>query len=654
MTRSMRSLLTAAVVLAVALVSSPAFAARTLAVLPLVKGAGPEQYEGLGTALAGMLVSDLSTVPDLTLVERERLRDLLAEIHLGKSGFLDKKTARELGNGIGAEFLVTGSFSVVDGTFLMDTRLVQVESGKVLAAIDASGPARDFVAVEKDIVEDLLDRMEIRLSSGDRRKLLIETPTEDVDALASYGRGLDAQDLGDLEAARAAYRKAVERDPAFAQASAALAALRSRVEEETKSEYERMADAHTRARLDALAQLTPETERKKRFQDTIASKIDLSIRLELLRSTGQYCTLYAEQAHYLERTEGKATTFVDDLPAPDHFERYEQGRQRMGKRGEELGLTGKDEDVYGIGGMDLMSRTGFLGSPSGMLTWTSLSARSFSDDMAWSLARCHDPLVQESEWRRWMAWAEQRDLLDTPLSPRSKEPDPRTLRDAMELHLAWLLATHHGFDDRVAALTEGILARYPEGAPERFAILNAVKDVVTASEQRERRIATRMGLDAATLEAATVALVTRDAEALRLDVPFCAAVVHSANDWPKRQLDGYLEARERGLEQGIERSLNSLGSVVAPPLLARCYTSAEEPPLDLDGVVELVREALERVHPAGVEEQRCVKARADLAQEVTEERVATIRGWGETAWHGHARGWLWRVHSLRSQRCLTD
>src|SRR5687767_1567048 len=99
-----------------------AAAVFTLAILPLTKGAGSEEYAGLGKALAGMITTDLSQVEEIQLVERERLEDLLGEINLGKSGYVEGKTAQKLGKGLGAGYLVTGSYSIISNTFLINTR----------------------------------------------------------------------------------------------------------------------------------------------------------------------------------------------------------------------------------------------------------------------------------------------------------------------------------------------------------------------------------------------------------------------------------------------------------------------------------------------------------------------------------------------------
>lgn len=76
--------------------------ASTVAVLPLQQGAGGTAYEGLGRALAGMLTSDLSVAPGLTLVECAQLDALTTELALAESSFLDPATAQKLGRGLGA------------------------------------------------------------------------------------------------------------------------------------------------------------------------------------------------------------------------------------------------------------------------------------------------------------------------------------------------------------------------------------------------------------------------------------------------------------------------------------------------------------------------------------------------------------------------
>ena len=48
-----------------------------------------------------MLITDLSNVKSIQIVEREKLESLLKEIELGEGKFIDPNTAQKLGKGLG-------------------------------------------------------------------------------------------------------------------------------------------------------------------------------------------------------------------------------------------------------------------------------------------------------------------------------------------------------------------------------------------------------------------------------------------------------------------------------------------------------------------------------------------------------------------------
>lgn len=201
--------------------------AATVAVLPLQQGAGGVAYEGLGRALAGMLTTDLSVARGLTLVERAQLDALTTELALAESTFLDPATAQKLGNGLGAEFVVVGGYSVVGETFLLDARLVKVETGAVVRAADANGTVAAFVDVEKQLVTGLIEGLEVKLAEDSRARILAAAPTRTFDAFAAYGEGLARESAGKLPEAQAVFGEALAADPDFALAADSLLGLRS-------------------------------------------------------------------------------------------------------------------------------------------------------------------------------------------------------------------------------------------------------------------------------------------------------------------------------------------------------------------------------------------------------------------------------------------
>ena len=58
-----------------------------------------------------MLITDLSNVKFLKIVEREKLESLLKEIDLGDGKFIDPNTAQKSGKGLGAEYILRWLFS---------------------------------------------------------------------------------------------------------------------------------------------------------------------------------------------------------------------------------------------------------------------------------------------------------------------------------------------------------------------------------------------------------------------------------------------------------------------------------------------------------------------------------------------------------------
>lgn len=281
--------------------------AASVAVLPLDQGAGGAAYEGLGTALAGMITSDLSSAPGLTLVERSRLDALTAELELGKGAFVDPATAQKLGKGLGAEYVVLGSYSIVGETFVLDARMVSVASGTVARAHAANGTVAAFVDVEKALVSGLLDGLDVKLAEDARLKLLAAAPTRNFDAFAAYSEGVSAEKAGRVADARAAYAEALGADPSFREASTALGTLRLQLDGAASDRHRREKKARADL-LDKVVATFPEpTNGKDKKQQA-----GFLLRLLALQEQGRDCQRYAEMQRYLDTTGWKFSMENDE------------------------------------------------------------------------------------------------------------------------------------------------------------------------------------------------------------------------------------------------------------------------------------------------------------------------------------------------------
>ncbi|MEZ4321790.1 MAG: CsgG/HfaB family protein [Myxococcota bacterium] len=295
------------------LLALPAFGGRTVAVLPLEPGARSEAYEGLGLALSGMIVSDLARVEELELVERSRLDAVLSELELGRSGFVDPATAAQLGKGVGAEWVVVGSWSVVKERFVMDARAVSVGSGKVVAAADATGGIDDFVTVEKSLVEALLKRLKVAVTAGERRQILADAPTEDFAVVAEYGAGLQAELDGDYARARERFEAAAQQDPGFALAVERIRDLRERLEQDRATREDARKTAFDE-RFDAVFAKTPDEMGLTGRTDDPVALGTLALRFRMLTVRGKACQAAKEVRHFVDRHDGRFIEAEHPIP----------------------------------------------------------------------------------------------------------------------------------------------------------------------------------------------------------------------------------------------------------------------------------------------------------------------------------------------------
>lgn len=215
------------------LLCAPALAApRTLAIAYFDNDTGQAELDPLKKGLADMLITDLFGLDGLVVVEREKLNQVLAELSLSKSAFIDPRTAQKLGKGLAAQYLLTGAYTLGKGAMRVDARVLEVQSGKVVATQKVEGKQDEFFAIEKELVELLVKTLELKLGLKEKNGLQ-QNQTESWEAWRKYSAGLDARDRGDEARARTLFQAALEADPAYRRARSALEKARVLVARET-------------------------------------------------------------------------------------------------------------------------------------------------------------------------------------------------------------------------------------------------------------------------------------------------------------------------------------------------------------------------------------------------------------------------------------
>src|ERR1044071_5880735 len=157
---------------------------KSVAVLYFDNYTGKPDYDPLGKGIASMMISDLSSVPEIQLVERDRMQDLIKEIDAQHTKYFDSTTAVKVGKMVGAEYIVVGAFAALDPKMRIDTRVVRVETGQIVKTAQVSGDEDKFFDLEQKLANKLIDGLGIALSPEEQQKLASQQRANRVDAVS--------------------------------------------------------------------------------------------------------------------------------------------------------------------------------------------------------------------------------------------------------------------------------------------------------------------------------------------------------------------------------------------------------------------------------------------------------------------------------------
>lgn len=209
--------------------SAPDLGPNSLAVLPFRNNVPDPELEWLGSGLADLLTTNLAQLPDLLVVGRQSLYDLITEGGLSEEEEIPESLALTVARGAGARLLLWGSVTGTAGDMRIDAQLIELENGTVASADFARG---------SDVFE-LVDTLTVRLASHfsgapppAEVARISDLGTRDLEAWAAFHRGNALARAGDLEEAEAHYERAAEIDTAFA-----LPLLASREEAESLRQF---------------------------------------------------------------------------------------------------------------------------------------------------------------------------------------------------------------------------------------------------------------------------------------------------------------------------------------------------------------------------------------------------------------------------------
>ncbi|MEP6689794.1 MAG: CsgG/HfaB family protein [Gemmatimonadaceae bacterium] len=180
--------------------AAPAAARKTVAILYFDNYTGRADYDPIGKGIASMMITDLSSVQEIQLVERDHLQELIKEMDRQGTKYFDSSTAVKVGRLAGAEYVVAGAVNALQPKIRLDTRVIRVQTGEIVKTAQVTGQEDQFFDLEQKLSKQLIDGLAIALSPEEQAALRERQEANRIDAMStvlSVSQALAASDRGD-------------------------------------------------------------------------------------------------------------------------------------------------------------------------------------------------------------------------------------------------------------------------------------------------------------------------------------------------------------------------------------------------------------------------------------------------------------------------
>ena len=118
-------------VLILIILSCPSQAQMTIAIGDFKNNTDSFYLDDWEKSIPEFLESELSKSVNLVVVERRQLESVLQEQALNMTGLVDSSTAQQVGNLLGAEFVISGTVNQSGKWTRIDAKIIHVSSGHV-------------------------------------------------------------------------------------------------------------------------------------------------------------------------------------------------------------------------------------------------------------------------------------------------------------------------------------------------------------------------------------------------------------------------------------------------------------------------------------------------------------------------------------------
>lgn len=187
-----------------------------------------DKKDSFSKALTEMVISSLSEIEEIQIIEREKMNNVVDEMRLGMTGLVDERSAPKIGNILGAKYIVSGNLLIAGNAINVSYKLTEVETAKIIGGGNISGGIADIISVQYELSVDILESLKKVFPSIKSTIKKVKTRIS-YNAAVDYGSALEFKDTGDYKKAQELLNKLIGKNPEFANAKGELSDIEKRL-----------------------------------------------------------------------------------------------------------------------------------------------------------------------------------------------------------------------------------------------------------------------------------------------------------------------------------------------------------------------------------------------------------------------------------------
>lgn len=180
-----------------------------------------KNYNWISAGIADCIVSDLLKLRSINVFTENDRKKALQEIELGMSGIIKESDTVKLGYIMGANIILTGSYTIVNNNIRIISKLIDVKTAKVINSSKIDGNINKIFQLQDKIVLSLISSLEknnnIKIATNSEKNKALLSKNPNPEAFKHFSMAIILIETSPAKALQEALL-AIKKDPEYADA----------------------------------------------------------------------------------------------------------------------------------------------------------------------------------------------------------------------------------------------------------------------------------------------------------------------------------------------------------------------------------------------------------------------------------------------------